>query len=425
MQPQEEKEMPPTKATRPRTKYVVGMDAHTRKLAISIWEWSDPWNPRHVRNVKCFGFDDLANIYRKYVDEDSITILEASGNSALIKEMLFDLGYRAEVVRADIIANKERKRKVCDEKDSENLAKAYLKGDIEEFVWTPTGKYARYRSIFFAFRDAKKEAQRNWNRIWSLCCANGVRLPEETGAEFSAAARKAVGEFKLDEFTAERFEMLIKDYEYYLKRVEELDRMIIEIVSKEDEMINLMQLPGIYYEGAFAIVAIIEDARRFSKGSKMSAYSGLAVVVNTSGEEEVKAKKRKKGIVGKPLDTEGRRDLKFYFCEAGRATIGRCKDSKLGKWGASMLFRGKEYNKVVCAVGRKLTIYSWHVMRGDPTPNREGEELFRRKMVRFASDIGKDKIREMGFKDRNEFAQKHVSRLYANLPAQPSESKPE
>lgn len=416
-----EQKTPKSAGVRPRPKQIVGMDAHTRKLAISIWEWSDdPWNPTFVGQVKCFSIDQLKEVYEKRVDLDSITIIEASMNSAMIKEMLDEIGFRAEVVRADIIADKERKRKVCDIKDAENLAKAYMKGDVEDFVWTATGKFAKYRAVFCAYRDARKEMQRNWNRVWSLCCACGIRLPEETGRDFLKLVRGTLRGLSLDEITSERFEMGLADYEKYLERSERLDGMILEIVRDEDDMIDLMQLPGFYYMSAFAVKTIVEDARRFSKGSKLSAYSGLAPQVNTSGEEEKRAEK--KGGSGKPLDTEGRRDLKYYFCEAGQTVLNTCGKSALGKWGYHLMFKGKERNKVVCGVARKLSVYSWHVMRGDPTPNREGEALFRRKMIRFATDIGKNRLRELGYKSRSEFADRHVQRLYGALPKE-SEDK--
>jgi len=406
--------------TRPRPAYVVGMDAHSRKLTISIWRWSDPWYPEFVKNVN-FDISDLREKYEQYVDLDSITIIEASTNSAIIKEMLDDEGYRAEVVRADIIADKERKRKVCDNKDAENLAQAYLKGDVKDFVWTPTGKYAEYRSLLFAFRDAKRETQRNWNRIWSLCSANGVKLPELTGEEFVEEVREAIKGHPIDKYTLERFEMMIKDYEYYLRRYAELDDMIVEIVAKEDDMVDLMQLQGAYYKSAFAIKTIVDDARRFAKGSKLSAYACLAAQVNTSGEQEKKAKK--KGGSGKPLDTDGRRDLKFWFCESAQTVLNTCGGSTLGKWGHRLIFKGKERNKVVCAVARKQTLYAWHIMRGDPTPNRENEDFFRRKMIRFAGDLGKKRLRALGYASRSEFADHHVQRLYGHLPASQGDAR--
>ena len=79
----------------------------------------------------------------------------------------------------------------------------------------------------------------------------------------------------------------------------------------------------------------------------------ISEIKEVYGEEEERAKK--KGGTGKPLDTEGRRDLKYYFCEAGQTVLNKCCASRLGKWGTHLIFSGKERNKVVCAVGRRLT----------------------------------------------------------------------
>ena len=149
-------------------RFIIGMDAHSRKLAISIWDWSDRFNPVLHREYKCVGIDDLATTYKRHMDLDSITIIEASTNSTMLKNRLNELGFRAEVVRADLIADKERKRKVCDIQDARNLARAYIKGDVDEFVWTPSDAYAEYKDILFAYRDANKELVRCSNRIWSI-----------------------------------------------------------------------------------------------------------------------------------------------------------------------------------------------------------------------------------------------------------------
>ena len=96
--------------------------------------------------------------------------------------------------------------------------------------------------------------------------------------------------------------------------------------------------------------------------SKLSAYGGFSPIVDSSGEEEEHAKR--KGGLKKPLDGEGRRDVKFFFTEAGQTVLTSCANTKLGKWGWKMINRGKSRNKVVCAIGRKLLTYSWHILRG-------------------------------------------------------------
>ena len=81
------------------------------------------------------------------------------------------------MVRSDTIVNKERKRKVCDIQDTRNLALAYIKGDVRDFVWTPSDEYSEYRDIMFTYRDTVKEFTRTSNRMWSICSRKGYALP--------------------------------------------------------------------------------------------------------------------------------------------------------------------------------------------------------------------------------------------------------
>ena len=97
-----------------RPKYAVGVDAHSKKLAISIWEGSDPWNPTLYREIKSCEIDAMGKTFERHVPLDSIVIIEASTNSRTLRNALVDLGFRAEVVKANTISKKESKRKVCD-----------------------------------------------------------------------------------------------------------------------------------------------------------------------------------------------------------------------------------------------------------------------------------------------------------------------
>ena len=208
--------------------------------------------------------------------------------------------------------------------------------------------------------------------------------------------------------------MLVRDYEYYLSRRDELERKISEIVLESKAMLALMQLPGVYQIAAFATQVIVEDARRFPTASKLAAYGGYAMIGNTSGEEEERSKK--KGGTGKPLDGDGRRDLKTLYCEAGHTVLNCCGEMEIGKWGWRLFYKGKNKNKVACAVGRKLLTYAWHIMRGDPTPNRESEAFYKRKMMRFYSELGAKRMHELGYASAKDFAEKKAELIYGKLP---------
>jgi transposase len=402
-------------------RYVIGMDAHSRKLAISIWDWSDRFNACMHRELKCIDIDSMIKTYERNVNIDSITIIESSTNSASLKKMLTAAGYRAEIVRADVIANKERKRRICDIRDAENLALAYIKGDIDEFVWTPSQEYTQYRDIMFAYRDTTKEMTRLSNRIWNMCSRKGYKLPIRNSTNKVSILREMIIETNIEGFAKEQLEMLLEDFDRLLQRKTELSRRIAEIVLSNPRMLRLLQLHGVNYKGAFALDAAVENPHRFSTASKLSAYGGFSPIVDSSGEEEEYAKR--KGGLKKPLDGEGRRDVKFFFTEAGQTVLTSCANTKLGKWGWKMINRGKSRNKVVCAIGRKLLTYSWHILRGDSTPNRHSEEFFKRKMRTFYQTIGAKRMHELGYGTRNQFAEAQAKLIYGDLPMYTADSE--
>lgn len=399
--------------------YVVGMDAHSQKLAISIWEWSNPWKPTLYKQIPNFEIAAMRKTFERHVPLDSITIIEASTNAAFIKQELESIGYRAEVVRADAIKGKIKKRKICDSKDAETLALAYIHGDIQEFVWCPSNDYAEYRDVIFAYRDCIKDLTRISNRIWSICSRKGYKLGVTGGVTPPEVIRTRIEECHIFGIVRKRLDMLVTDYENNMQRREDLKTLIAEYVIANDIMIALMQLPGINYRAAFATVAAVGDVSRFDKASKLAAYGGFAPILNTSGEEETRA--TKKGGTGKPLDNEGRRDLKFFYAEAAQTILNTCADTPLGKWGWHLIHTGKPKNKVVCAVARKLLCYAWHILRHDPTPNREGEKFFTRKLIRFCGVLGNKRLQELGYSTRKDFANKHTTRIYARLSPASSE----
>jgi transposase len=397
----------------PRPKYVVGMDAHSQKLAISIWECTDPWNPILYKRIPNFEICALRKTYERHVPLESITIVEASTNAAYLKHKLDSMGYRAEVVRADVIKGKERSRKICDSKDADNLALAYIKGAIQEFVWCPTDEFIEYRELVFSYRDCKKDLTRVSNRIWALCSQKGFDLEFIGGTTNPEKLRLKVTNLNVNGFTRMRLEMLVDEYEHFMKRREMLKKMMAEFVFQDNDMIALMQLPGVNYRTAFVTMAAIGNINRFSTPSKLAAYGGFSPILNTSGNEELRA--QQKGGTGKPLDKEGRRDLKSFYVEAGQTVLNTCASSTLGKWGWRLINRGKPKNKVVCAIARKLITYAWHILHHDPTPNCEAEKFFNRKLVRFCGVLGKERLRELGYTKREDFANKHTHRLYAGL----------
>ena len=401
-------------------RYVVGMDAHTKKLSLSVWDWADRFSPRPAKEFRSIGIEEMETVYRRHIDTDSVTVIEATTNADSLKRRLEAAGYAAKVVRADTLAGKERRRKVCDIQDARNLARAYISGDTGDVVMTPSEQTAERRELLAAYRESVKETTRLSNRIWSLCTAKGLKPPKGRGPQKVAQLRNAIEEAGIGGVAKMRFEALADDYGRMWARRGDLERRIAEAVATTPEMRALMQLPGVAHRGAFALVAAVGDIHRFATPAKLAAYGGFAPELNTTGDEEERARRR--GGTGKPLDGEGRRDLKDYFTEAGQIVMKSLPKSPLGRWGWSMFNRGKEWNKVVTAIGRKLLTYAWHILRGDPTPNRHDEEFFSRKMTSLHMAVGAKRMRELGSGTRKQFAALACEAVYGALSKQELES---
>ena len=116
------------------------------------------------------------------------------------------------------------------------------------------------------------------------------------------------------------------------------------------------------------------------------------------------------------MDYEGRRDLKCFYAEAGNTVLNVCRKTPLGKWGWRKVNAGKSWLKVLCAIGHKLLTYAWHIMLEHPTPNRDGEGMFVRKLARLCTAVGNERLGKLGYETRKDFYRKMTTEIYGHLP---------
>ena len=150
-------------------------------------------------------------------------------------------------------------------------------------VYTPTERGIDMRETFFAYRDARKDTTRAANRIWSFCSRHGFDVDRKIGKKRCAeivANAKASG---LSAPVVGRVEGLVKDWTDAVARCAGREKAIVRAVAANADMTRLLQVPGIRFIGAFAIVAFVEDIRRFESPKKFVSYVGLNPSVCGSG----------------------------------------------------------------------------------------------------------------------------------------------
>jgi transposase len=383
---------------------VVGMDAHSRKLSLCHMRRE---NGRSVK-VKCIAttLDALEGTYAKHFPADVPTVLEASTNSFHIAKRLAAIGRKAVVLASDVLSGAARKDRINDRIDAENLARVVLKRDDEtlQVVFTPSERGAELREEYFAYRDARKDATRAANRIWSFCSRHGLDVDRKIGKKRCGDLLREGKARGWSEATMLRAKGLVEDWLHAEAVCRGREKLLEKEVFGNPSMTRLQQVPGIRFVGAFALVAFVEEIRRFRTAKKLSAYIGLNPIVNRSGEDEGNGK----------LSKFGRRDLKAFFVEAAQSAMKT--DSPLVRWAKHLLARGKPWNVAMAALARKLSVLCWHILMGHPVPDRERERATKRKLALLAGRVGKEVVKAAGYGKKAEYVAAVAAKLYGHLP---------
>ena len=390
-----------------RPKILVGMDLHSRKVTLTVADWIYGADPIVRRRFLDVSLDALERTYERNVSKDSLTIIEASTNAFAVVKRLKKIGFKAVVVYSSILKGFSRNDKINDKIDSEKLTVAYARfGQTRADVFIPTDEFAGYRDIVYGYRNAVKDSTRISNRIWSFCSAHGMALPKRKHDRKVADVRGMADGMGLGGQARFHLDDLLDEYEHVSKRRDKYYREIVRIVSGNRDMIRVMQSPGIGVVTAFALVAFVEDVRRFETAKKLVAYIGVNPHVNASGEDSG----------SNEMTTFGNKVLKGLFIQTGQSLLRRRTSHGVTRWARAKVAAGKPYLKMCVAAANKSVTYAWHILMGHPAPNRENERMYRSKLRDLAYDLGGVALKEMGFDSAAAFVEHHVAPLYAHLP---------
>ena len=393
---------------------LVGMDAHTRVLSLCVAEWrhgSDPEVKDRCPNVM---LEDMEKVYESRIPRDAITLIESSGNTRVIVRRLEAVGRRVEVLNSDILGSLSERDRVNDRIDAEKLAYAYARGNANgKTVWMPSEEYAGYRDLISGYLRSSRDTTRASNRIWAFCNSHGLPLPKRGLPRKAEKIRAILKGMDLDANQRALIDGQLEDFEHFVRRrTGDLGRIKRAAIRRRD-VLRLMQLPGIQLYIAFAIVAYVEDIRRFPTAKKLVSYFGLNPAVNDSGERE--RRNRRAGRSHGHLSRFGRSDVKHLCAEIGQAVL-RCGENSVGRWARRKLASGKEYNKVCMAAARKVVTYAWYILNGVPSPNRDMQAFYERKLARAYGEVGRGEMAKLGFPTRATFVKALSAEVFAHLP---------
>lgn len=387
---------------------VIGLDAHSEKLVFSFFRKGTDEASHECLRRRTVHIADLETFASRHIRPQDVTALEASTNSFSIAERMERIGLTAYVVNSEAVACYGKRYHVTDEGDADNLARYYMSG-CAEIVWKPDPKSRHYRDIFFGYRNARKDKVRTSNRIWAFGSGHGLKSFSKS--KFDGDVESAVVHLSglaLGEEDKWLLGLLLEDWRHAAEAHATFKKRMAEIAVASPDMLKLMQILGLSLVVSFALVAFIGDITRFKTHKKLVTYIGLNPSVVGSGK-----------TVGKGhLVQNGRGDLRSLLVQGAQAAMRYGKDP-VHRWAYRLSMR-KPKNVSIVALARKMTTYAWHVLMGHPSPLKEAPKAFKTKMLKLATILGREHVRQTGFKNASAFVDALAEKVFGPPPAQPT-----
>ena len=260
-------------------------------------------------------------------------------------------------------------------------------------VWVPDERVREQRSLAAHRATLQKQCTQIKNRVHHVLHRHNLRCPEP--ALFSAAGRAWLFALTLPPTDALQLRHLCQQLDVLQEELEETDRLIARLASQDPRVPYLLQVTGIGYYTAFAILAAIGDIHRFSDPDQLAAYGGLVPRQHQSGGHNFYGHITK---AGNPL-------LRWLMVEAARAAI---------RWDPhwrhvhDRLARRRGSHIAVVAVARRLLVLVWHLLTKKEGYRYLQPQTFVTKLQQWATHIGHAHLPNPSIQD---FVRSHLSAL--------------
>ena len=378
---------------------VIGLDAHPDSFTSAVVRGPTPAAAIVEKLFNKVPMGQLSSWAKKHTTAQDLIVLEASGNSFQLVRSLAAIERRALVLESCQLGKLKEAHANNDKISAVRIAKAYLAGTAKE-VWVPDVKTQERRDWFHAHRKANKRVNQARNSLLSYLSDNGVRLKKGTPLANAPEAQqklRALGPWSARQWQV--IEGLLMQLCHAEQQRKHWRSLIAQEVLGDPELLSIVRLCGVREMIAFALGAFIGDIKRFAEPKKLVKYLGLNPAFDDSGQAQWSG-----GIGG-----HGRKDLRCLLVEGAQAILRSAK-TPLAQWGRKLLARKGQFNLVVAAIARKLTVAVWYLLMGRWTALAEIDEPLQVKVNKMLTRVGAKQLEQSG-KSRQAWREEIYQRL--------------
>jgi transposase len=235
-----------------------------------------------------------------------------------------------------------------DKLDARALARLLASGFAPE-VWAPDEETAALRRLLSRRRQLVKQRTREKNQVHAVLMRNLEPRPPMSDV-FGPKGRAWLAQRPLPEPEREMVEGCLRHLDFLDQELAVLDRSLAQRVLASEEMLRLLQLPGVSAVTAATLMAAIGDISRFPTPRHLVGYLGLNPRVRQSG-----AGPAKHGRISK----HGPGAVRAVLVEAAWVA-SRSAGPLRAFWQRIAARRGA--NIATVAVARKLVVLAWQLL---------------------------------------------------------------
>lgn len=346
----------------------VGLDVHKYYAVVAIVDGDGNilMHPRHV------SLTHLVEWARKNLTPQDAVVLETTTNAFQIYDDLLPYAHSVTLIHPPHVALITRAQVMNDQIAALTLARLHAAGLLPA-VWVPPTEVRDLRALAAHRAKTVRLSTQAKNRLHAVLHRHHITAPE--GDLFSTSCCDWWLALPLSPIEQTRVRCDLDTLAFARMQIAHLEEMMAALAAKNDDILLLLQLPGIALVAATTIKAAIGDISRFPHPKCLVGYAGFGTRVHNSGLTHHSG-----GIT-----KAGRRDLRAVMIEAAQVA---CNTHPHWKAELARLEPRLGRNKAIVAIARKLLVAVWHVLTKSCADRFAEPERVARKLLAYAEAIG-------------------------------------
>jgi transposase len=257
--------------------FYVGLDVHVLHTAMCILDAHGKCVKRRmIRGPWSLIAAELAQLPRP-----AAVCFEASTAYGHLYELLSPVAERVVVAHPGQLRLIFRSKQKHDRADAEKLAKLLYLDEVPT-VHVPGADVRAWRQLIEYRRRLVAKRTRTKNALRAILRAVGVRPPRGFGL-WTRRGAAWLGEVELAKLTALQRDLLLEELAMFDRQLKLAEARLEEYSHDHPAVALLRTIPGVGIRTAEAVVAYLDDPRRFANSKQVGSYFGLIPAQDQSG----------------------------------------------------------------------------------------------------------------------------------------------